>query len=173
MRASFEAGLRNSVSRAMRIKLQQVIPDHWFSSAASECAAMYVAGFFYGAISIAQAYVDALSRYLLETRSLRVTKNPVRNWSKLQKEKIISKEVCSSAISIFEKRNDFHHLNKQVEKDYLKLETQALACVNHLHTIETEIFSFTYHQGAIIPKRLKDWPSNAKGTTTVSVRKLW
>jgi len=57
MRASFEASLPHRLRRASRVKLQNFIPAHWFAAAASECAGMYIAGFFYGAISVAQAYM--------------------------------------------------------------------------------------------------------------------
>ena len=72
MRAHFEASLPHRIERASRVKLQNIIPAQWFAAAASECAGMYIAGFFYGAISVAQAYVEALSRFLAEHHSVRV-----------------------------------------------------------------------------------------------------
>src|SRR6185436_13134071 len=58
MRSSFEASLPHRLQRASQVKLQNIIPAHWFAAAASECAGMYIAGFFYGAISVAQAYIE-------------------------------------------------------------------------------------------------------------------
>jgi hypothetical protein len=75
MRASFEAGLPRRVERASAIGFQTIIPAHWFAAAASECAGMYIAGYFYGAISVAQAYVEALCRYLAEHHRAKVAKD--------------------------------------------------------------------------------------------------
>jgi hypothetical protein len=40
MRASFEAGLPQRLRRASRVKIQNFIPAHWFTTAASECISM-------------------------------------------------------------------------------------------------------------------------------------
>jgi len=69
--ASFAASLEQRVARSSGIQLHQVIPNHWFSAAGSECVSMYVGGYFYGCISIAQAYVEALSKYLIEHHKLK------------------------------------------------------------------------------------------------------
>jgi hypothetical protein len=71
IRACFEAGLSQAVTRASKIQFMKVIPGHWFSTAASECIEMFVAGQFYGAISISQAYVEALGRFLAESHKLK------------------------------------------------------------------------------------------------------
>lgn len=60
MRGHFESSIPGRIRRASSVRLQNIIPAHWFSAAASECAGMYIAGFFYGAISVSQAYVEAL-----------------------------------------------------------------------------------------------------------------
>ena len=67
MKESFEASLTQRVARAGRIRLQHFIPQHWFSAAASECVSMFVAGQFYGSISVSQAYIEALSSIYART----------------------------------------------------------------------------------------------------------
>jgi hypothetical protein len=114
MHAKFKAELPYRVDRASRIELQNFIPAHWFAAAASECASMYIAGSFYGAISVAQAYVEALSLFLVETHSVRAGKDCVTRCRRLHREKVISAAVCEAAVSILSGRNDFHHLNKQM-----------------------------------------------------------
>lgn len=174
MRAHFEAELPHRVSRASRIELQHFIPAHWFSAAASECASMYIAGFFYGAISVAQAYVEALSKFLAETRHVRVSNDPAEGWRRLLREGIISSTVCKAALSVLSDRNDFHHLNKQVEKDFLKLESRAQACVNALHTIESEVFAYSFDEaGKVTLDTLEYWPSGGEGLAQVNLRQLW
>ena len=81
MRASFEASLPHRLRRASRVRLQTLIPAHWFATAASECAGMYIGGFFYGAISVAQAYVEALSRFLAMHHQVRVSEGCCRTLS--------------------------------------------------------------------------------------------
>ncbi|MCP5363827.1 MAG: hypothetical protein H6905_01085 [Hyphomicrobiales bacterium] len=90
MRKHFEAELTHRLSRASHVRLQNVIPAHWFAAAASECASMYVAGFFYGSISVAQAYVEALSKFLAETHNVRMPKDIKERWKRLHKDKVVS-----------------------------------------------------------------------------------
>ena len=174
MRAHFEAELPHRVSRASRIKLQHFVPAHWFAAAASECASMYIAGFFYGAISVAQAYVEALSKFLAETRHIRALNDPAERWRRLLRERIISSAVCEAAVSVLSDRNDFHHLNRQIEKDFLKLELRAQECINHLHTIESEVFAYSLDEpGKVTLHTPEYWSSGGAGLAQVNLRQLW
>jgi hypothetical protein len=175
MRANFEAGLPNRVRRASRVKLQNIIPAHWFAAAASECAGMYIAGYFYGAISIAQAYVEALSCFLADHHKVRVKSDPGERCRRLQREKLISIQTRDAALAILDCRNDFHHLNRQVEQEYRKLETRAEECINHLHTIESEVFAYSFGEepGKVTLKKPEYWPSGGPGLTQVNLRQLW
>lgn len=173
MRASFEAKLSQRIERASRVRLQQFIPSHWFAAAASECATMYVEGLFYGAISISQAYVEALSRYLLEHHSLRVLKSVDERCQRLHGKKIISTPTRDAALAVFSDRNDFHHLNRAIMQDFAKLEARALACVNHLHTIESDVFAFSMIEaGKVTLKNPEYWPSPSDGLVQVNIRHL-
>lgn len=88
MRSSFEASLPLRLGRSSRVKLQNIIPSHWFSAAASECHGMFIAGHFYGTISVAQAYVESLSKYLCEAYGVRGNQNDAaKRWRKLLAEK--------------------------------------------------------------------------------------
>ena len=173
MRASFEAGLSRRVERASRVKLQNIIPAHWFAAAASECASMYIAGFFYGAISVAQAYVEALSLYLAEIHKISVSRVVTDRWQKLYKSNVVSCAARDAAISVFAKRNDFHHLNKQVEQNFQKLEQCAEGCVNHLYAIESEVFACSVDEGEITPRKPEYWPGGDPGLVRTNLRNLW
>jgi hypothetical protein len=173
MRASFEAKLSQRIERASRVRLQQFIPSHWFAAAASECAVMYVDGLFYGAISISQAYVEALSRYLSEHHHLRVLKSVDERCQRLYDQNIISTPTRDAALAVFSDRNDFHHLNRAIMQDFVKLEARALACVNHLHTIESDVFGFSVvEDGKVALKNPKYWPSDSDGLVQVNLRQL-
>lgn len=174
MRDSFEAGLPRRVERASRIRLQNFIPAHWFAAAASECASMYIAGFFYGAISVAQAYVDALSRFLAETHYIPVKSKTPARWQSLRNNNVVSQTALDAAISVFAERNDYHHLNKDVEQDFQELEKRAEACMNHLHTIESEVFACSLDEpGKITPQKPQYWPEGDPGLILVNLRQLW
>lgn len=175
MRSSFEASLPHRLRRASRVKLQNIIPAHWFAAAASECAGMYIAGFFYGAISVAQAYVEALSRFIAEHHHTRIPNDAEERCQYLYREKLISAQMLKSALEILNDRNEFHHLNKGVEQEYQKLEARAEECVNHLHTIESEVFAYTFgpEPGKVTLQKPEYWPSGGPGLAQVNLRQLW
>ena len=175
MRSSFEASLPHRVRRASGVKLQLIIPAHWFAAAASECASMYIAGFFYGAVSVAQAYVEALSLFLAEHHRTRIPSDAQERCKYLHREKIISAEALAAALAILSDRNDFHHLNKQVTQDYEKLEARAGECINHLHTIESEVFAYSIGEepGKVALNKPEYWPSGGEGLAQVNLRQLW
>lgn len=174
MRARFEAGLPSRLVRASRVNLQQIIPAHWFAAAASECASMYVAGFFYGAISIAQAYVEALSAFLAQHHPVGVPKDPPLRWKKLCLKRVVSAQALDAALRVLTDRNDFHHLNREVEQEFQKLEARAEDCVNCLQIIESEVFAYWVDEpGRIALQTPKYWPSGGTGLAQVNLRKLW
>lgn len=175
MRASFEASLPHRLRRASRVKLQHFIPAHWFATAASECAGMYIAGFFYGAISVAQAYVEALSRFLAEHHGVRVAKDVEERLRRLYGQGLLSDQALDAAVTILNGRNDFHHLNKGVLQEYQQLESRAEQCINYLHMIESEVFacSFSDEPGKLALKKPEYWPSDPPGLARVGIRQLW
>jgi hypothetical protein len=175
MRASFEASLPHRLTRAVRVQLQNIIPAHWFAAAASECAGMYVSGFFYGAISIAQAYVEALTRFLADHHRTKVQSDPAERCRYLNREGLLTEQAMTAALAILSDRNDFHHLNRSVEQDYEKLQARAADCVNQLHTIESQVFEYSFgpEPGKLALKKPEYWPSGGPGLAQVNLRQLW
>lgn len=175
MRASFEASLPHRLRRASRVKLQHFIPAHWFATAASECAGMYIAGFFYGAISVAQAYVEALSRFLAEHHGVRVARDVEQRLRRLHRQGVLSDQALDAAITILDRRNDFHHLNKEVLQEYQRLERRAEQCIKDLYKIESEVFAYSCSDqpGKLQLKKPEYWPSDRLGLARVGIRQLW
>lgn len=136
---------------------------------------MYIAGFFYGAVSVAQAYVEALSRFLAEQHRTRIRSDAEERCKYLHREKIISAQALAAALAILSDRNDFHHLNKQVTQDYERLEARAGECMNHLHTIESEVFAYSIgvEPGKVALKRPEYWPPGGAGLVQANLRQLW
>lgn len=176
MRARFEASLPERMRRASAVQLQQFIPAHWFAAAASEVAGMYIAGFFYGAISLAQAYVEALSKYLAKHHHVRICKDPGELCQRLLNKDIISAGALQAALAILHDRNNFHHLNNEVEQDFQKLAVRAEHCINHIHVIESEVFAFSFADespGTVVLETPDYWPSESSTLTRVRLRSLW
>ena len=157
-RNSFEAGLEQRLGRASRVRLQSVIPTHWFSTAGSECARMYVAGFFYGAISVSQAYVEAVAKFLAEKHGLLQSKTEAI-WNALCDRELVSVECRDAALLVLSERNDFHHLNKTVPQRHSKLEARAEDCINQLHAIDTDVFAYSITNGEVAVKNPDYWPA--------------
>jgi hypothetical protein len=176
MRGHFESSIPGRIRRASSVRLQNIIPAHWFSAAASECAGMYIAGFFYGAISVSQAYVEALSKHLAEFHSVRVGKDAAERCRRLNSAGVISTAALNAAVNILTDRNGFHHLNKDVEQDYLTLEARAAECINLIHLLESEVFAFSIAEdkpGQLVLAKPEYWPSLGPDQTQVHLRQLW
>lgn len=173
MRAAFEARLPSRIERAGRIKLQHLIPGHWFAAAASECASMFIDGHFYGSISVAQAYIEALSRFLAEHHKVRVGKDVEQRCRRLSDAGVISESALNAARSVLEQRNDFHHLNKDVPSEHEDLQQRAESCINQLHAIESEVFAYSFNPpGVVVFKNPEYWPDSSPGMTQVHLRNL-
>ncbi len=173
MRARFEAALPVRLQRAARVRLQHFIPAHWFSAAASDCANMYISGYFYGAISVAQAYVEALSKFLAEHHQVPVRNDVAERCRRLNRSGVISKDSLAAALAVLEHRNDFHHLNETVPAEYAALEARAEGCINSLQAIESEVFSYSISSpGQIVLAKPEYWPDAGSGLTSVQLRNL-
>ena len=94
LRDTFETSISRRVQRASSIQYLPVQPYHWFSAAAADCAGMYVSSFFYGAISVAQAYVEALSMFLGNHHRIRIVRDVELRWSRLLDKGCTSSEQC-------------------------------------------------------------------------------
>ena len=170
MRHSFEAGVSRRVDRASRVRQQAVIPTHWFSAAGSECANMYVAGSFYGAISVSQAYVEAVAKFPAEKHGLLQSKaEPI--WKALCDRELVSVGCRDAALRVLSERNDFHHLNKVVPQQYSALEARAEDCINQLHAIDSDVFAYSITNGEVGVKNPDYWPMQ-DGIAYVYVRNL-
>ena len=134
---------------------------------------MFIAELFYGSISVAHAYIEALSKYLAEFHGIRVGKSTEERCRRLEKQKILSSGSLAAALAVFSDRNDYHHLNRDVPQQYQTLETRAEQCVNHLHTIESEVFAYTMADGKIIVQEPRYWPPVGDGLSQVYLRQLW
>ena len=120
-----------------------------------------------------EAYIEALSKFLAEQHHVPVCKDVAKRCRRLEGTGVLSDVSLSSALAVLEHRNDFHHLNKTVPADYSSLEAQAEACINHLHTIESEVFAYSISSpGQLAFAKPEYWPDVGEGMTRVQLRNL-
>ena len=122
---------------------------------------MFVAGSFYGCISLAQAVGEALSKFVAEKNKVRLRKDYGTRVARLREAGVISSACKTAFQSLHGKdRDDYHHLNKNVEQDCRKLEARAEGCLAALHSIESEVFQFERKERAILPRFPQYWPKS-------------
>ena len=76
----------------------------------------------------------------------------------------------SMALSLWEKRDDYHHLNPTIETDRQRLEALAYEKVSFLKEIESEVFKFSIVDGKLVPENRKYWAVQPNGTVPVFIR---
>ena len=86
-------------------------------------------GHFYGCTALTQAVVEALVRFMCESNGWRASKQFEKNVETLSKRKFIKAELKKSLLEIWTQRNDYHHLNPNIERDWRKLEKLAKGSV--------------------------------------------
>ena len=158
LRQEFEQTLTARVGRYLQIKPHWIKPHKHFVVASSECHLLFRDGYFYGCIALTQAVTEALVRFLCQKNCWEPEKKFEKNIDKLAKRGFISAEAKESLSKIWEKRDDFHHLNQNVEMDRQELERLAKEKINLLAKIEREIFSVgVTGDGRIVLEKPKYW----------------
>lgn len=171
LRDVFNATIDHQVERSLRARVHSIIPLAFFSAASTECKELYVTGRFYGCITLCQSVAEGLSKFLAEKNTMRVKKGFSDRVRRLKRAGFLSGTAANAFGTIHGRdRNDFHHLNKDIEQDYRKLEARAIECLNALHAVEAEVFAYDVYNGNIAPKNKKYWPSPDEGTVDVFVR---
>ncbi len=157
IRQEFEGTLPHRVARYLQVKPHPIIPYEHFSAASTECSLLFRDGHFYGCISLTQSVAEALVRFLCQRNSCRPAKEFKKNVNKLSVRNFISDELKESFLKIWEKRDDYHHLNPNVKADRQALEELAREKARLLTEVESEVFRFTVTDGKLIPKYPKYW----------------
>jgi hypothetical protein len=170
LRGRFGAGLQSRVHRYAKSRVHEIIPAGFFAAASTECRELFVAGCFYGCITLAQSVAEGLARFIAEKNSLQVVEDYRHQINLLQRNRsapTISNQAYEAFRQIFgrprEDRNDFHQLNATVEQDNRVLESRALQCIESLYRIESEVFAIKHGvEGTIIPVHPQYWPIDGR-----------
>lgn len=169
LRQEFELTLEDRVNRYLELKPHGIIPNSHFAAVSAECHLLYRDGHFYGAVSLTLAVAEALVKFLCKKNGWKPNKEFEENLKQLETREKISKELVSLFAEIWKDRNDYHHLNTQIEQDRQKLELLAQEKLTDLRKIEQELFAYTVSEGKLTPKYPKYWDQKY-GTGSVFLR---
>lgn len=156
LKQMFELTLDERIERRLEVKPHGIIPNSHFAAVSAECYSLYQDGHYYGTISLTQAVAEALLRYLCEKNKLKVS-SPENNVGKLKKKGLISISLAKLFSNIRKNRDDYHHLNPQIEQDRQKLASLAKEKITDLRDVEKELFAYTTNNGKLVPKYRKYW----------------
>ena len=176
LRRRFKADLPGKVERYAKSRVHSQIPSEFFASASSECRNHFVDGNYYGCITLAQSVAEGLARFVAQRAGLRVVEDYHAQINILQDKNGPGRAISTAGFQAFRlihanDRNDFHHLDVNIEQDRQLLEARALECVEALYTIESEVFAFDVKEGIICPKQRRFWPKpTPEGFVRVFVR---
>ncbi|MDY6917817.1 MAG: hypothetical protein SVP26_07705 [Chloroflexota bacterium] len=157
IRADFEHTLPKRVDRYWQVKPHEIVPYTHFSAASAECSCLFRDGHFYGCIALAQAVAEALVRFMCETKLNRAKKVFERNVENLRRRGFISENVYEGLLRIWQRRDDYHHLNPEVATNRQTLEQLARDKTVDLVEVQKGVFRFGIVNGRITPEKPEYW----------------
>jgi hypothetical protein len=158
--------------RYLRARHHGIVADTPFAPASAECIELFRDGHYYGAISLSQAVGEALVRHMCRSNKWKPAENFEENARKLQERGFVDGAVKDELLRLWEKRDDYHHLNPTVVRDRVELEELALTKIRALGEIERFVFAWAPSDtpGAITLLRPQYWPDKAEGRVSVFLR---
>lgn len=157
LQQEFEFSLDQRVERYLELKPHGIIPNSHFAAVSAECHLLYRDGHYYGTISLTQAMAEALVKFLCKANGWKPGGDFENNLEKLKKRGKITGDLKTKFLEIWQRRNDYHHLNPQVEQDRQKLEQLAREKLSRLKQIEEVLFAYSANNGKLVPKFPKYW----------------
>lgn len=155
--------INERITRYLELGFIKVMPNENWSTISAECILLYRDGYFFACISLCQAVAEAIARDLCKKNSLRTSNNFKVNVNRLYNDRKVCDECKKALEEVWDDRNDYHHLNPEVETARVKLQAIAKSKITTLHNVEAEVFAFEWVGGAIKPKYPKYWPQIDKG----------
>ena len=167
--------IEQKIDRYLEIEHQEIIGDHYFAEASSQCIYLYRDGYFIGTVMMSHAINEGIIKLLVDRNKIKRQKNKDKTKKlkelidELQDKKYISTKCASALKAIYGSyRADIHHMTPIVKKiDFLKVAKQN---IKYLSTIEKEIFSHHTIDGKHFPNQPKYWDTNPDGTINVFLR---
>ena len=143
----------------MEIKRHPIIANHYFSHVSAECQLLFNDGYYFGCIALCQSVAEALARFMYETWTGEKPQKYIDGNIKKMKENGVKPDVAELLTKIYggRQRQDFHHLNKNVPRDYGQLRIIATEKINALNKAESQIFEYDIIRGGLKPKYELYW----------------
>lgn len=153
------ATLDDRVARAMETRVHEIMPGY-FGGASTECRDDYVDGHYYSCISLAKAVAEGISKYVTDRNKIKRQNDFPTRVRRLKDDKFITEAGESALLRIWgsgSERNDFLHMNPEVETDHQRLKQRARECVDDLFTVESYLFARKQPVGPIEPVFPRYW----------------
>lgn len=157
LKQEFEYSLQQRIDRYLKLKPHGIIPNSHFAAVSAECHLLYRDGYYYGSISLTQAVAEALVKFLCKVNGWKPDKVLEDNLEQLEKKGKITGDLKTKFLEIWQRRNEYHHLNPQIEQDRQKIELLAKGKLSCLKQIEEELFAYSANNGKLMPKFPKYW----------------
>lgn len=166
LQQEFNLTIEQRINRQLELRPHPIIPSTHFAKVSAECFNLYRDGHYYGTISLSQAVAEALVRFICQKNLMRASDDYEENIEVLKKRGLISDNLVVLFSQIWGERNDYHHLNPEIEQDRNKLELLAKEKLTNLKNIEEDLFGYMVNDGKIRPNHLKYWEQTAETIPT-------
>lgn len=168
LRQTFDQTLDARIDRQLEIDRQDIIGNHHFAGASSECLDLYRDGYFISTVMMTQAVNEGILKFVAERNEVARQMCP-RLLEELHRKSIISADCARASTRIWESfRNDVHHMNPGVVKvPFPELAKQNL---QDLAVVESDVFGVDIKEGHLVPKKPKHWDIQQDGTVPVFLR---
>ena len=152
--ADCQATAPERIARYLRVQHHGIVASTPFAPASAECIELFRDGHFHAAISLAQAVGEALVRHMSESNKWSPAKLFEENVGKLKTRGFIDEHIEGQLLAFWEKRDDYHHLNRNVATERGTLEHVAFSKIRALASVEAWVFEWSVSEpGKIAVKR--------------------
>jgi len=165
----YEDTLPERVDRYLEIAHQDIIPNHYFAAASTQCIDLYKDGYFISAVMVTQAVHEGIMKLIAERNGIRAKLEHSVLVRQLVRQNVISNECAAASNRIWTSfRNDVHHMNPKVTE--ISFDALSKRNLLDLAFIEKEIFAVDVTSAGLVPKQPKYWDVAENGTVSVFLR---
>lgn len=169
LRDSCDQTLTARVARYLEVGYQEIVPNHHFAAASSECIDLYRDGFFLSAVMVSHAVNEGIWKFVLDRNDI-PREGPFDDQVRtLPGRGIVSRESVEAFARIWGSfRNDVHHMNPQVSS--IPFEALAKRNLKDLALVEREIFATSTTAEGLVPTHPQYWDLGANGVAQAFLR---
>jgi hypothetical protein len=161
LKAEYLRTLRDRADRWMQVSRLNIVPRGPFASPSAECMELFRDGHFYGCITLTQAVAEAVIKHIYWIEFPQTNRSKFiglqNRLDSLHQNGIVSDEMKAKVEKLWERRNDFHHLDPSTQQGHQVIHDLAKEKLTLLSDVEAEFFGYSIHEGMINPKYPKYW----------------